>query len=256
MDIKKHWIPVLLFAFLASCDEASNGPIDCAVPQRICAVQQVNYTEVPNLSFEDWNYVSDGYHQPTPGSFWATPNEAKAYFEGGVVVEQASGDHAMNGEGYAAKLITRRNIGALGSATPFTAGAIVSGKFATDLSDPTRSIRFGRAFNRRISSLRGFYKYQPVGLDACGMYVVMRTCNIVEDVCGNTYGVIDTIAMDFFRTTNTVQEYTEFELELEYEAGVYPDEVIIYFTSSYGALDGAGSEGSTLYLDQLSVEYE
>ncbi|MCP4122783.1 MAG: hypothetical protein GY751_13605 [Bacteroidetes bacterium] len=257
MDIYKFLTTIILVVCLfISCDEASVEPLECDVPVEACRLSTVNHTEVPNLSFDEWNPASSGYYQPSPGNFWATPNEAIEFYDGGAVVERAGGNLTIDGEGYAAKLVTRRNLSPLSEKLPVTAGSIVSGRYATDLGDPARSIRFGRAFNRRISSLSGYYKYLPEGADACGMYLIMRTCSIVEDSCENSYGVIDTIAMDKFTTSIVVDEYTAFELEVQYDEGLYPDEVLIYFTSSDAAYSGGGVAGSVLFLDQLSVTYE
>lgn len=240
--------------FIASCDEGTQGP-ECNTPGSECEFGDVTHADIPNLSFDFWDYFSNGYYQPKPRSFWVSPNEAIEFYEGGAVLERAEGEDAYDEQGYAAKLITRASLPPINSQMPLASGLLFSGRFTTDLSDPVNSVRFGRPFNRRLKSMSGYYKYMPVGNDACGIYAYTRKCRTMTDECGNTYNKLDTLGWARFTTSLTVEEYTRFELVLDYESLEIPDELVIYFASSDQGTLGIGGVGSTLFIDALEVEY-
>ena len=241
---------------LQGCEDDGTS-ITCTVPDNTCEVRTPSYSEIPNLSFDDWNHVDLGnYDIPKPTNFWVTSNEAIAFYQGGATAEKVSGDEAFEGQGSAAKLITRATVSPADQIFPVAGGSIATGVFTAELSDPLSSLKFGRPFNNRITSISGYYKYMPVDGDSCGLYAFMRKCRDVTDECGNTYGVSDTIGWARFSTANSIMEYTGFQLDLTYTSNETPDEVVIYFASSDDADDGNGGIGSTLYIDELSVVYE
>ena len=79
MCIKRVLIPIFLTLILISCEEAVVEPQECEIPEETCRREAVDYTEIPNLNFEEWTSSSSGYHQLWPGNFWATPNEATEF---------------------------------------------------------------------------------------------------------------------------------------------------------------------------------
>lgn len=252
--MKKHLLFLaVLIATLASCGSDKV----CPIVSDDCNVEAPSYTAIPNLGFEEWRYDSvSNYYEPMPINFWVTPNEASELFEGGPTVEKVSGKDAYNGQGFAAKLTTRATVSPINAIIPVAGGAIATGQFTSTLNSPISSLIFGRPFNKRITKVSGYYKYYPIDGDSCGIYAFMRECVARTDECGDSYNTLDTLAFAEFSTSSKIEDYTKFELNLNYSNANTPDDVVIYFTSSYLADEGRGGVGSTLYIDELAVEYE
>ncbi|MCB0503114.1 MAG: PCMD domain-containing protein [Bacteroidetes bacterium] len=244
----------LIMLFLLSCEEAA---IVCDDAVRVCRVEVPSFTTIPNTSFDDWKYRTVGdYYVPEPTSFWVTPNEAIDLFEGGAVVERVSGEEAYNPEGFAAKLTTRAVKEPLSDLLPIAGGALSIGAFTTELNDPNSSLKFGKPFNKRIKKVSGYYRYISVDGDSCGIYAFTRKCRQKTNECDEIYTELDTISWARFTSNAIMEEYARFELNLEYFTTETPDQVVIYFASSDDADDANGAVGSTLYIDEVTIEYE
>ncbi|MEN8251650.1 MAG: PCMD domain-containing protein, partial [Bacteroidota bacterium] len=59
-----------------------------------------------------------------------------------------------------------------------------------------------------------------------------------------------------FRTTDLVEEYTYFDLEVVYFMSEMPDTIDMVFAASAGGEYFVGGVGSTLYVDNLSLVFE
>lgn len=244
--------PVALFFVFLSCEEA----MICDTGSE-CVVTTPSFAALPNLSFDDWTYYSIGdYYQPVPTSFWCTPNEASSFYDGGPLVERLEGVETYTGSGYAAKLTTRATLPPIDVLVPIAGSVIASGIFTTDLTSPFNSLIFGRPFNKRIARLTGYYKYFPSGSDACGMYVILRKCRQMTDECGNTYTKREVIGYGEFEQAAETADWTQFIISVDFTSDENPDDVVVYFTSSYQSDQGIGGVGSALHLDELVAEYE
>jgi hypothetical protein len=217
-------------------DDIGSGPIRCNEIQ----VGGI-YNTVPNLDFEVWTRSSSGrYEDPDPNCFWTTPNKSNDIISGiPVTVFKVSGDSAYSGN-HAAMIKTGqwRNI--------LLSGTIASGTFAPNLSNPLQSIRFGKNFEQRPKRVTGYYMYYPVLGDSCGMY-----CFVTKREAGK----LDTIGFSRIVSTETVNQYREFELILDYKSDDIPDQLVFYFASSEGGKELKGRPGSTLFIDQVRIEY-
>jgi hypothetical protein len=221
--------------------EDNNNSVDCK------SVQDANgiFTSIPNLDFEVWSFSdSKKYEEPDPNCFWTTPNKTKdiipAFFVG---VTKVGGDSAYSGK-YAAMLKTGK------WGTILAAATIASGTFAPNLSNPLSSIKFGKPFKKKPKKVTGYYMYFPVGGDSCGMY-----CFVTKTKTVGTKKVLDTLGFTRIVSTETVPAYRQFQMELVYDSDETPDNVVIYFASSEGGKDLKGQVGSTLFVDEVKVEY-
>ncbi|MEZ5009794.1 MAG: PCMD domain-containing protein [Chitinophagales bacterium] len=244
----------LVLLVMISCEEAE---VVCEPAVRLCRTETPSFSTIPNTSFDDWKYKQVGdYYVPEPTVFWVTPNEGFDLFEGGVPVERVSGDEAYNPEGFAAKLTTRAVKEPLSELLPIAGGALSIGAFTSELNDPISSLKFGKPFNKRIKKVSGYYKYISVQGDSCGIYAYTQKCRQKTNECNDIYTELDTISWARFSTNVTMDEYERFELNLEYFTTESPDNVVIYFASSDNADEGKGAVGSTLYIDEVTIEYE
>lgn len=247
---------VLLLSSLCSSCSQTEEVVECDLPISNCLVSPVNYTEVPNASFETWQYSADEYYQPDPTNFWATNNETSSYYEGGAAVQPVEGEGAYLEEGKAAMLVTRATLPPLSNHLLLEPGLLFSGKYTASLTDPLSATLPGRPFNRRISRLTGYYRYLPQGNDRAGMYIYLRACNSFEDECGNQYTKLDTIGSGVLLIADETPEYARFTIDVSYTSTDTPDDVVIFFTSSAYYRNGVGFAGSTLYLDAIEATYE
>jgi hypothetical protein len=199
------------------------------------------FTQVPNLDFESWSRSSSGrYEDPDPSCFWATPNKSNDIINAiPVTVYKVGGDSAYSGK-YAAMIRT----GKWGNL--IVAGTVASGVFSPNLSNPLQSIRFGRNFNQRPKKVTGYYKFFPVANDSCGIY-----CYVTK----RRDAKLDTIGFSRIVSSERVDNYRQFELVLDYKNTEQPDQLILYFASSEGGKELKGQPGTTLFVDQVRIEY-
>ncbi len=255
--MRNHSYLILLIAVTLTLGCNDDPFMVCEDVEINCTVETPLYDSIPNLLLENWRYVELGdYYIPNPYDFWVTPNEGVDFYEGGATVERVSGEEAYNGQGFAAKLITRKTKDPINSFLPIAGGALATGAFTSEINDPLSSLQFGRPFQRKIKKVSGYYMYSPVDGDSCGIYAFARKCVTITNECDETYSTYDTLSWARFSTNNRVDEYELFELNLTQLSSDTPDEIVIYFASSDAANEGKGGEGSTLYIDELSVEYE
>jgi hypothetical protein len=217
-------------------DDIGGGPVRCNE-----IIQNNIFTSVPNLDFEFWTRSSSGrYEDPDPSCFWATPNKSNDIISGiPPTVFKVGGDSAYSGN-YAAMIKT----GQWGNI--ITSGVVASGVFAPNLSNPLQSIRFGRNFVQRPKRVTGYYMYFPVQGDSCGLY-----CYVTKREGGR----LDTIGFSRMVSTERVDKYRQFELVLDYKSDAIPEQLVIYFASSEGGKDLKGRPGTTLFIDQVRIEY-
>ncbi len=252
MGLKLRMIYMVLFAFVSvsviSCDKEEE-PEEKEIVDNSCDEIKVDgvFTSIPNLDFDDWSLSkSKRYNEPIPTCFWATGNPATDISILGnrapVTVFKVGNDSARTG--YAAMLQTSKF--RVFSNQDVTAGGLASGNFKVNITDPGESLAFGKPFTQKIKKVSGYYKYFPgaseKGVDSLGIYALMMMDQ-------------ETLAIDKFISSDTAAEWTLFELNLRGDYAETPNKVSISFGSSEGGPKLRGEPGSTLFIDDVSVEY-
>ena len=192
-------------------------------------------TQIPEGGFNNWTPNSTNIYYEPSGGWWTTLNSL-ATLGGPVTVYQTT--DAYTGD-YAAQLETI-NWGDL-----LISGLLVSGNFI--LTEPY--IQNGQPFTDKPSKFKGWFKYTPVNGDSAGIGALLTRYNAEA-------GHQDTVATAITAIEENVQTYTQFEIDFDYLIpGLDPDTIIIVFTSSGDAANFQGEIGSTLTIDDISLEY-
>lgn len=241
---------IIMGVFACKKDEPKNEP------SKVCktAPKGEIFQDIPNLNFEEWysgksaGSPSETYYNPSPQTFWATPNNGSGDLgtlaKVPVVVFRVGGDSAYSGN-YAAMIKTSE--GKVGDKRTLVAGSIASGVFEIDLKDPFSSLKFGKPFVKRPKKVSGYYKYYPVAGDSASAYCYVTK---IDANC-----VIDTIGFGRRLFYDLQDEYTKFEFDVEYKNSDIPQNVVIYFSSSEAGDKFEGQVGNTLFIDEVSVAY-
>lgn len=222
-----------------------------------------------NLTLDSWVAVNDLYSNPEG---WETSNPGTSF----VNVVNATEEKTDVVSGSAAKLETASVL-----FTGIAASTIYTGDFVLNTSDPANSAILGVPYTKRPKSMSFSYKYTPgdtyeqyvgtegtaiAGIDSCLAYMFLQRRD------GNTIERVGTAAM---QNSDTVTDWTEKKLTVTYgeisnpepgfrlradetgwaDANATPTHVIIVFTSSSAGNFFRGSIGSTMLVDEISIEY-
>jgi len=100
---------------------------------------------------------------------------------------------------------------------------------------------------------KGYYKFEPVGEDSCAVVAVVSKWN------SETHKR-DTIAFGRMVQHSPVSTYTPFDIELIYGLSAIPDSLSFLMVASAGFnvinfMGSQGNNGSTMYVDEVSLEY-
>ncbi|MCM1041970.1 MAG: T9SS type A sorting domain-containing protein [Bacteroides sp.] len=116
--------------------------------------------------------------------------------------------------------------------------------------------RTGRAFSSRPKAIRGYMKCAPVNGDSANIYVGLSRYN-------KTTGTRQVIGMVDKSYKETISEWTEFNLPIQYRSDDIPDTVIVLFVSSGGydrnfknLLHCQGQLGSMISVDDVEFVYD
>jgi hypothetical protein len=199
-------------------------------------------TSVQNLDFEAWTLSSSGrFEDPSPSTTWATPNYAMDLIFGNIsssIVQKSSDAH---GGSFSALMKSRNIVGNFVGATLFT------GKL--DASIPFSPVPLlGIPFTGRPLAVSGWRKYSPIGGDSSSMYVRLTKWN------SNT-NTRETIAFKEIRDYAAISTWTKFNLVLDYTSTDAPDSITIVFSASAGAEQNQGEVGSSLWVDDVTIDY-
>ena len=107
-------------------------------------------------------------------------------------------------------------------------------------------MKIGVPFTEKPVKISGYYKYLPENGDSA--VIVSRLSKYID-------GEQVILAEAGFLIEETVDEYTYFEAEYEYFSSETPDSMMTIFTSSAGAANFIAAEGSTLYIDEIALDY-
>jgi len=217
---------------------------------------------IPNLSFDTWTLDSKGKtwfaNATAEYTMWATGNEGVTMSLVNKESNSAPTDDAVKGK--AARLSTIKV-----PLVTTAAGNLFTGTYKTDLQNPRNSAVFGQPYTGRPTRLTGYYKYQGGIID-----LVAKTSenqdqlgkpdqfNIyirLEDRSGA--GDPRIIARADLRGSQTVKDYTKFDLELEYlDEKTKPTHIVLVSTSSLYGDDFVGHEGSVLFVDEFDLSFD
>lgn len=230
-----------------------------------CTFTTEAYVEIPNLNFDTWSQKGKNWYPnaDASNSYWATGNEGVTTLgnSNSVPVE---GSDARNGKAGKLETVTVALVG-------YAAGNLLIGNYSTNFNNMAASVQFGRSYNgARPVKLSGYYKYTPgTSMNKNGKIPSDRTLTVDEcDIYIKLWSGDAVIAESHFVTNQTVSEYTQFELPIEYtDMTKRPDKITIVATSSrYGGefegstmfntkVVGQVAAGSTLWVDDFELSY-
>jgi hypothetical protein len=190
--------------------------------------------QMPNGSFETW---SGG----EPDN-WNTSNmNLLGLVTFTTVAKDAS--NPQQGAASAKLTVVTKTIPLVGTFT--VQGALTLGTMNIDPIGQTATLTGGYPFTGMPQKLTGYFKYQPVNSDTCYLgWGLTKWNNGVQDTIG--YAAIDTMG--------TFNNWTYFELPLEYKIWEAPDTMNILFVNS-NPIDGVDHTGTKMWIDNLSFVY-
>jgi hypothetical protein len=208
-------------------------------------------TQISGSDFETWYenhyntmFPNQFYWEMEPTHIWASGNEASQI--AGVFPTSRTED-AYSGI-YAARLETKEIFSQIAS------GSLFTGSFIADMFDSQALL--GIPFTDKPSHFSGWYKYTPgtyknsrnvLSTDECSIYALLSKWNGTSR---------DTIALAKLQSSQTVSEYTNFNLEFVYESDETPDSISVVFASSALGDLFIGGVGSVLYIDEIELIYD
>lgn len=233
-----------------------------------------SYIQLPNETLDDWWLDGKVWNPWSEGasSFWDTGNK------GATTLGQSNTqptDETATGFGKAAKLETK--FVGIGSIGKLAAGNLFSGQYMK--TDGTNGIlNFGREFKSRPTKLKGYMKHickaithtssefsHYKGLnDTATIYIALADWSEPLEIRTNPKNrqlfdpeADNIIAYGKLESGKSIVDYTEFEIELEYRAtNRVPNYIIVVGSASKYGDFFTGGDGSILWLDNLSLEYD
>lgn len=200
-------------------------------------------TPIENGNMETWIFDNDGnYYEPAPFKYWTTVNPVSKLSPLSPVTTYQETQDVHSGTS-AVKLVTGSFVGLIIS------GICATGYFDNTVIDPSKALKQGIPFTERPTSFKGFYKFAPINNDSAAIsiqFVKFNTQTQKPDTIGKAALVV------YQSTAN----YVEFNLPINYSSPEKPDTMMIVFASSAGGNDFKGAVGTTLYIDDVSLDYE
>ena len=192
--------------------------------------------QLPVSDFEDWTQAPfTSYEEPT-GGWWTTLNGLSGL---GCPVTVIKTTDAHSGT-YAAKLTT------LQWGTLTIPGLLLSGEF--DIQNPNFLVQ-GQPFTQVPTSFRGWYKFNPIAGDSAAIAALLVRWNASAQRR-------DTLGLAVLSVTDTVSNWTMFDLPFVFwQQGVTPDSILVALVSSGDGQNFNGQVGSTLWIDDLELDY-
>ena len=233
-----------------------------------------NMTPLYNGGFEYWNQSGNAWYANEAGkSYWDSSNPGSTSLGSSYNVTTSTESPVVSGK-YAAKLESKYIV------IKFAAASLYTGKFKELVGTKGAKLDWGVPFTARPTALKGWMQYAPKAIDRtgsvpagapkegemdqCGMYVALLTQSIaVDNTDLSTIPDFDTdsrvIAYGVLPDEQNVSsngEWKEVNIPLVYrDLTTKPSHLLIVFSSSkYGDYFHGGT-GSTLYLDNFSLEY-
>ena len=241
---------------------------------KVVTVTTDEAAQIPNSNFDDWSQngkVWNPYPAGTSGMYddlrcWDTANAATASFLDNVTFPEEN--FVVSGKAVKMKSTY--------AAVKFAGGSIYVGDFCK-LQGLGADIAWGYPFTSKPKALKGYYHYTPatvnyvdyghddmLGKDDIGQFQILLTdwdaqfhVLSAERVFVDFQNAPEIIAFSEVKLPRTESSgYVEFTLPLEYRSYRTPKYIVIVVCSSFYADDYTGGVGSTLYVDEFSLEYE
>lgn len=227
-----------------------------------------------NGGFEDWHQTGKLWNPwlETSVSFWDTGNKGATTLGDSNTIPTSDTD---NGKGRAAKLESR--FVGLAGIGKFASGNIFAGTYVR--TDGTNGVlSFGRSFETYPTGLKFKYKYTSTEInksndsdynyllgrpDSLHVYVALsdkaepyeiKTKKSERQLFNKNDKNI--IAYGELISAETISNYVEYTIKLDYRAYRKPNFLILVASASKYGDFFTGGEGSTLYLDEMELLYE
>lgn len=264
--------------------------------QRTYRVAFRTYDPVSDFDFEHYRLVnganggsyyvwSDILPDGSEAGNWATGNSGFNLSMSSAKPEEYPTSPVKDGQSGAAVKLETKDTGPLGHLVGkgLAAGNLFIGSFdaTSALTDAMKATRFGLPFDRKPTRLMGWYKYRPGSnfvdeknkpvsgkKDRGDIYAVLyrnydNNGNAIvlhgDDV--KTHPNI--VAMAQLDEVKTTDEWTSFSVDFVYKAQLDPQilknrgyNLAVVFTSSEEGASFRGAIGSTLYIDNVKVEWD
>lgn len=204
-------------------------------------------TVLPNMNMEEWieHPFSTGSYWEPGGGIWTTANRAVLLNPEIFKITTFRTDDAYEGN-YAAMMVT--DLAELPGNDLLQAGALATGYF-NELAPPPTNLKDGVPFTGRPLRFKAYYKYFSVNHDSCDMWAILYKWNPALQHR-------DTLAVAWITDTVRVTEWTQFNIPFIYQSDQDPDTISIVFSPSAAGDTFEGQVGSTLYIDDISLEFE
>lgn len=229
---------------------------------------------LPDGSFDQW-WLNGKVWCPWNENgvqYWDTGNTGAATLGQSNVLPT---DYTPTGSGQAVKLETKFvGIGIIGK---LAAASIFTGRFAK-VDGSNGILDFGRPWNVRPTRLRGYYQYTSAPIshtseeykyllnqpDSCNIYIMLTDWTAPFEIRTNpkNRNLLDfnadyVIALGSISTSTSTTSYQEFDLPLVYRStSRRPSYILVCAAASKLGDYFTGGVGSTLYIDQFSLEYD
>lgn len=232
--------------------------------------------DIPDGDFEQWSQTSEGMWNPWDANgsrFWDTGNQGSWKMNKNLTTPS---DHTPTGSGKSARCETLF-VGLGGVAGKLGSGSIFSGEYLK--TDGTNGVLgFGRKWNLRPTKLKGYYQYQSAEIshvsdpytdfkgrpDTCHIYVALtdwtapyeiRTKPSERQLFNKNADYI--IAYGELVFSGKMDSYQAFEIKLDYkDTSRVPSYLQITCSASKYGDYFTGGNGSVLYVDQFSFDYD
>lgn len=242
-----------------SADEASAAEVEFTT-----GTAQTLY----NMSFNDWYQDGKIWYPFAKGAdpnVWDSANKATASFGGSSTTPEYS--HVVSGA--AVRMESKYVVIA------FAAGNIYTGNFGA-ISGLGAILDWGASFSSRPVALKGWYDYSPAAInrtkapydnmkgqtDKCQLMVLLTDWSEQFEINTTDGKFVDfdndpnIIGFGRYQSDVTTGGYEEFVIPIEYRNSRTPKYIVIVAASSYLGDYFTGGEGSTLYVDEFSLEYD
>ena len=259
-----------------------------AYEYRLCYIDEGNATEVLsdpmaftteqqvalyNGGFEHWWMDGSVAYATEQGvSYWDTSNEGAASFGGSNTTETTE---VVHGGSKAAMLQSKYIV------IKFAAASLYTGSFGALVGTSGAKLNWGVPFTARPTALRGWMQYAPEAInrvgsnlpsdapakgqpDQCGMYcALLSEALAVDNTNMSTFPnwetdprVIAYGALPAEQNVHSNGQWKEVNIPLVYrDLSRKPTHLLVVFSASKYGDYFHGGEGSTLYVDDFSLEY-
>ncbi len=200
------------------------------------------------MDMEEWIVFpfSTGQYEEPGGGVWTTANRAVLLNPEIFKITTFKTEDAHLGN-YAARIVT--DLADLpGPNDILQTGTLATGYF-DEMALPPSNLKDGVPFNGRPYRFKGYFKYFSVNHDSCDVYSLLYKWNSLTHRR-------DTVAYAWKTDTIRVTEWTQFDVPYHYYSDETPDTISIIFAPSAAGDLFEGQVGSTLYIDDISLEFE